>query len=661
MSHPEHFLHLEKRLKSFSGRLTRTVVLAVFFTMSIVALLAFLITSSTMFGSARLHFEEVLERTSLILETQMNKVEVSASNMKDEINWHLTAPDVVEYKLKQELETNDYLLGCGVAFLEDFFPQQGKWFELYASFEGDSILVKNIGSASHDYYSTEWFKLGLSSPDGAWSNPYLDDAGAGEVLCTYTFPIYQLPENRLAGVLGVDISLREFQEIVDGFEFSQNGPADKRSSKDGGDQRIYSFVLGSNGAYIVHPDKDRILTDSFFDLVNEKKPRNYQALGNAMMAGKTGSMLVNMDGFRSYVYYAPLLDSGWSMGIVVPAKNLFRRAFLYGGLMLFLILLGVFIVFIVCQKRIRKVSEPLIKLAESAEEVAKGNFETELPLINSDDEIRLLRDSFENMQTSLSRYVKDLTETTAQKASMENELYLAREIQMSIIPKKWPAFPERDDIDIYGGVSPAKVVGGDLFDFYIRDGKLFFCIGDVSGKGVPASLVMMLCCAMFRMVSFSVDKPDKILSSMNATMAAQNENMMFVTLFVGVLDLASGQLLYSNAGHNAPVLIKDGIPQFLHADANLAIGILPDHVYSLQQAWLKPGSVLFLYTDGLTEATDDTWALFGEERMIENLSGSRGDAPAEDLVAHMTDSVAKFVGDAEQSDDLTMLAIKITK
>ena len=661
MSRPEHFHHLEKRLKSFSGRLTRTVVWAVFFTMSIVALLAFLITSSTMFGSARLHFEEVLERTSLILETQMNKVEVSASNMKDEIDWHLTAPDVVEYKLKQELETNDYLLGCGVAFLEDFFPQQGKWLELYASFEGDSVLVKNIGSASHDYYSTEWFQLGLSSPDGAWSNPYLDEDGAGEVLCTYTFPICQLPENRLAGVLGVDISLREFQEIVDGFEFSQNGPADKRSSKEGEGPRIYSFVLGSNGAYIVHPDKGRILTDSFFDHANGNRPRNYQALGNAMMAGETGSMLVNMDGIRSYVYYAPLLDSGWSMGIVVPAKNLIRRAVLYGCLMLSLIFLGVFIVFIACQKRIHKVSEPLIKLAESAEEVAKGNFETELPRINSDDEIRLLRDSFENMQTSLSRYVRDLTETTAQKASMENELYLAREIQMSIIPKKWPAFPERDDIDIYGGVNPAKVVGGDLFDFYIRDGKLFFCIGDVSGKGVPASLVMMLCCAMFRMVSFSVDQPDRILSSMNATMAAQNENLMFVTLFVGVLDLASGQLLFSNAGHNAPVLIEDGIPRFLHADANLAIGVLPEYAYSLQQAALKPGNLLFLYTDGLTEATDDSCALYGEERMIENLTGNWGDAPAEGFVSHMKDSVAKFVGDAEQSDDLTMLAIKITK
>lgn len=659
MSRPEPFHHLEKRLKSFSGRLTRTVVLAVFFTMSIVALLAFLITSSTMFSSARLHFEEVLERTSLILETRMNKVEVSASNMKDEINWHLTAPDVVEYKLKQELETNDYLLGCGVAFLEDFFPQQGKWFELYASFEGDSVLVKNIGSASHDYYSTEWFQLGLSSPDGAWSNPYLDEDGAGDVLCTYTFPICQLPENRPAGVLGLDISLREFQAIVDGFDFSP--PGGKRSSKGREDPGISSFILGSNGAYIVHPDKGRILRDSFFDHANGNRPRNYQALGNAMMAGETGSMLVNMDGIRSYVYYAPLLDSGWSMGIVVPAKNLVRRAVLYGCLMLSLILLGVFIVFIACQKRIHKVSEPLIKLAESAGEVAKGNFETELPRINSDDEIRLLRDSFENMQTSLSRYVKDLTETTAQKASMENELYLAREIQMSIIPKIWPPFPERDDIDIYGGVSPAKVVGGDLFDFYIRDGKLFFCIGDVSGKGVPASLVMMLCCAMFRMVSFSVDEPDKIVSSMNATMAAQNENMMFVTLFVGVLDLASGQLLYSNAGHNAPVLIKDGIPQFLDADANLAIGILPDHVFSLQQAKLGSGDVLFLYTDGLTEATDDTCALFGEERMIGNMTGSWGDATAEELVAHMTDSVSKFVGDAEQSDDLTMLAIKITK
>ena len=270
-----------------------------------------------------------------------------------------------------------------------------------------------------------------------------------------------------------------------------------------------------------------------------------------------------------------------------------------------------------------------------------------------------MSDSFDNMQQSLSRYIADLTETTTQKASMESELDVARNIQMSMLPMTWPAYPDRNDIDIWGSITPAKAVGGDLYDFCIRDNKLYFCIGDVSGKGVPASLVMAVVSSMFRTLSASTDSPDKLISAINSSMASRNENMMFVTFFVGELDLGTGDLKYCNAGHNAPIVLKAGVPQVLEADANVPVGIIADWKYSLQKTALSPGTILLLYTDGLTEATRADGSLFGEERVLANLTGLKATTSSKELSEHMKASVKDFVGDAEQSDDLTMLVIRI--
>ena len=425
-------------------------------------------------------------------------------------------------------------------------------------------------------------------------------------------------------------------------------------------QGIYSFILGPNGEYIAHPDMERYLgAYNFVDFADSSTSANYLELGEAMCAGKTGEEIVKMDGRRYNVFYAPVSDTGWSMAIAVPIKSLLWPAINFGAIVLILMLLGMILVSRISRSAIKKFTKPLVQLSGSASEIAKGKFNTALPEIKSDDEIRHLRDSFDNMQKSLSRYIADLTETTTQKASMESELDVARNIQMSMLPMTWPAYPDRKDIDIWGSITPAKAVGGDLYDFCIRDYKLHFCIGDVSGKGVPASLVMAVVSSMFRTLSASTDSPDKLISAINSSMASRNENMMFVTFFVGELDLETGDLKYCNAGHNAPILLKAGIPQVLEADANVPVGIIAHWKYTLQKTVLSPGTILLLYTDGLTEATRADGSLFGEERVIANLTGLKATTSSKELSEHMKASVKDFVGDAEQSDDLTMLVIRI--
>ena len=432
----------------------------------------------------------------------------------------------------------------------------------------------------------------------------------------------------------------------------------------------YSFLISQNGTFIVHPKKHRIVLDNIESMAKASEDTAAIAsVGRRMMAGEKGSYgkeidmdmaaEVDVEGLNSYVFFTPVKGTGWSMGLVVPYLVIDIMAFIVAGLLVFFILLAVLIVWLVSWYGIRRATKPLKQLTTSANEVAKGNFDTVLPEVKHNDEIRLLRDSFEDMQHSLTKYLEDLKETTASKAAIENELTIAHNIQMSMLPKIFPPYPERKDIDIYGMLTPAKAVGGDLFDFYIRDEKLFFCIGDVSGKGVPASLVMAVTRSLFRNVSSHSSEPGQIATALNKALSEGNETNMFVTFFVGVLNLADGNLLYCNAGHEAPLLVGKGIGT-LPCDANLPLGIMPDWSFTQQQVTIYPQTVIFLFTDGLSEAEDADHMQFGEERILAVAEKvlSQQQLQSQIFIDEMADAVNHFVGDAEQSDDLTMLALQ---
>ena len=650
---------MKKRLDSFSSRLTRTVVITVLVTMTIISVFVFQVAASGIFLMSKAHYSDILEKASRDLALTMSKVEVSADNIIDELCWHLATPELVLSTMEYELNVNRHVYGCGIGFVEDFYPAVGRWYEPYALNDGGKITMKIIGSEAHDYFQAEWYTKGLASPEGVWSTPYLDDEGGETVLCTFSRRVVMEPEKEIAGVFGADLSISGLAALIQESIRKENEESIFYvPAKDAPEQRIYCFIIGPDGDYIAHPDPDRILKTNFYDFATGEDADSYRKLGDAMRSGDSGDLSVVIDGIKSDVYYAPLRHSGWSMGIVVPTERLLTPALSYGAIIIFLILLGVLLVFLTCRRSIKKASTPLIQLAESAQEIATGKFDTSLPTIKHKDEIRLLRDSFDYMQSSLAKYVDELKETTAQKASIERELSVARSIQMSMLPITWPPFPDRNDLDIYGCVAPAKAVGGDLFDFRLRNEKLYFCIGDVSGKGIPAALVMTVISSMFQTLSDSEDSPLQIMTAINASTSARNENLMFVTLFVGALDLSTGVLQYTNAGHNAPVIITDGKPSLLPVDANIPVGIVEGWSYTLQETTLSPDTLLFLYTDGLTEATRSDGELFQEERVLAQLAGHDENTSAERLIADMTAAVNRFIGNAEQSDDLTMLVLK---
>lgn len=313
------------------------------------------------------------------------------------------------------------------------------------------------------------------------------------------------------------------------------------------------------------------------------------------------------------------------------------------------------------------ISRPLNTLTEYANELVTHDFsapkdiQADIKLIprKSKDELGKLAESFLHMEASLKKYIKELTETTAAKEKVESELKVARDIQMGILPKIFPPFPDRPEFDIYAVIEPAKDVGGDFYDFFFIDDDLFcFVIGDVSGKGVPAALFMAVTKTLIKAVSIKGLTPDKIINRVNNDLSQNNESCMFVTIFFGMIDLKTGEVSYVNCGHNPPLFIyqnKEAV--YMEITGGMIVGAIEEAEFKLERNRLKPGDTLFMYTDGVTEAMNKGDELFSDERLQVEV-GKILDKPIEEKVSNIMEKVHEFAEGAPQSDDITILALQ---
>ena len=415
------------------------------------------------------------------------------------------------------------------------------------------------------------------------------DEGGGEMLMT-TYSVPVKDEaGRTAAVLTGDISLDWLTELVESEKIYPNSR---------------SIMLSRAGLFMVSPRQDVIMTKTVQEVVGQLEDSvAFKAVNRAMLNGESGEATLYITKEKHHAYYAPVERTGWSMCILIPEDDIFGK-------------------------------------------IRRDNLIIRLFQILGLAMLILILHSFVKSQLKTN-------ELYERKERMEGELHIASRIQMSMVPDAVKSFPERHDLDMAAVIIPAKEVGGDLYDYFIRDGKLFFCIADVSGKGVPASLVMAVTRTMFRAMSAHEDDPAAIVQSMNDSMAEMNDNDMFVTFFLGVLDLSNGHLEYCNAGHNPPRALTDHIFE-LPVLPNLPLGVMQGFPFVGQETDLIYDDALFLYTDGLTEAENSAKEIFGEARMDAALHGRKS---AIDHLKDMQEKVEEFVGGAPRSDDLTMLFI----
>ena len=538
-----------KGFHSLHSRLTLWVMLTVLAVFVLITIIITNVIRKALLSSSEENAKSRIEIANQHINSILVGVEVAVDNVIPEVMEKLDTPDQFYPMVQKILELNPPIIGSAIAFEPNYFPQKGEHFSPYAyRTVNGTIETKQLGSSEYEYHYMDWYQIPKLLKKNFWSEPYYDTGGGEQMMTTYSHPIYDKDGNLIA-VLTADVSLNWLTELVAKSDIELNDRLQGTQTDTTGFKitdtflytHAYSFIIGRGATYITHPMSERILNDTYFVYSMETNDSLDAQIGYDMVDGLSGMREIIRDGVKFLICYAPIERTGWSMATVIPAKIIYGSSQLLSYLVLLIMFIGLVVLFLICNSVVMRITRPLARFADSADEVAKGNLDATLPDIKTKDEMARLSQSFSLMQTSLKQQMEELRRSTASKAAIESELKVASDIQMSMLPKIFPAYPDRDDIDIFGQLTPAKAVGGDLFDFFIRDEKLFFCIGDVSGKGVPAALVMAVTRAQFRTVSAHESMPERIITRLNDTMSEGNDSNMFVTLFVGVLDLPTGR------------------------------------------------------------------------------------------------------------------------
>jgi sigma-B regulation protein RsbU (phosphoserine phosphatase) len=551
--------------------------------------------------------------------------------------------------LRATVEKNPEIYGSFFAFEPYAFSAQSRLYAPYYYREKGKIAFDRLENSYIDYPYPywDWYQIPRELGKLEWSEPYFDEGAGNILMSTCSMPFYKEinGKKQLQGIVGADVSLDALTEYISSVKILRTG---------------YAALLTRNGTILAHPLKDAIMNETFFSIAEVRQDPFLRELGRKMIRGETGFVhYKSLVGFTSWMYYTPIPSTGWTLAVLFPEAELLENvrklsmtmaAMGFGGILL----LTLAVIYIA-----RTIIKPLQLLTAATDEIASGNFDVMLPAVRSNDEVGVLTHNFQAMQASLKEYIKNLTETTAAKERIQSELKVATNIQASLLPRIFPPFPDHPEFDIYASMVPAKEVGGDFYDFFFIDEKnLCFLIADVSDKGVPAALYMMVAKTLLKTEGQRLREPDKMLASVNKILSADNDSCMFTTVFCAILDVTTGEVRFANAGHNPPLIIDSQGVRYLTPKPGLMLGAMTETVFTTERFTLEQEGTLFLYTDGVTEAKNPEDALYGEGRLLKALqTAPQGDLA--NMIHYISSEVVHHAGGAPQSDDITMLAIKM--
>ncbi len=604
-----------------------------------------------------------VSRKIILKETEMNAFNLSQSTLHQVENLLLPAQKIpdnfacifekseytkerLEELLKIVVQSNQDIFGSCVAFEPYAFHTNMENYAPYCYRSGDSVIFSDLSGAGYKYSNWDWYRLPKLKGAG-WGEPYFDKGGGNIIMITYSVPFYWNEDpQKFRGVVTVDLSLGKLRELIGKMKIYNSG---------------YAFLLSPTGQYISHPDSTVVVRESIFSFAGSHNLDDLAAVGNDMVQGTTGfrqyySYLLNE---KCYLFYTSLASNNWSLAVVIPEKEILADLYSLNRRILLIGIIGLLAIFFIIIIISGNITTPLERLAVATRLIGSGNFETKLPENHSKDEIGQLSDSFLKMQVQLREYIKNLKEVTAAREKIESELKIAHDIQQGIIPKTFPPFPNRNDVDIHALLIPAREVGGDLYDyFFIEEDILAVAIGDVSGKGIPASLLMAITTTLFRSRTQKNMKVNEIVQDINSDLCRDNENAMFVTFFLGLINLKTGELDYCNAGHNYPYIIgRDGGTLCLEHTHGTPLGLFEEMKYGSGSVRIHEKDCLVLYTDGVTEAMDKDGNLFGDGRLQDVLASPGHQYVVKEITHCILENMAEFTKNAEQSDDITILVL----
>jgi len=582
------------------------------------------------------------------IDVVLSSIEKVPENLSYVLDRSLCAGEELNNLLKHIVKKNDEIYGSAVAFEPRAYDGERERYSPYFYKSGGEIHYSDLGTASYQYFFQDWYQIPKELDRPVWTEPYFDEGGGNIIMSTYSVPFYRMEKGkeRIAGIITSDISLSWLQDIVASIKIAETG---------------YGFLISQNGTFVTHPKKELVMNETIFSQAEARGDGEMRRIGREMIHGKAGFVPFTsiLTGKLCWMVYAPLSSSRWSLAVLFPQDELMADVMRLNKIVVTLGILGFIFLLAVIVFIARSITRPLTLLAGATEDIATGNLDVVIPEIGTGDEVGKLAQSFDYMKGSLKQYIADLTETTAAKERIESELQIAHDIQMGILPKIFPPFPEMSEFDLHAALEPAKEVGGDTFDFFfLDDDHLSFNVGDVSGKGVPASLFMAITKTLIKTRATRDTTPEVVLTQVNEDLSADNPSLLFVTLFMGTLNIRNGILEYCNGGHNPPYIIRAGGEiEALAMTGGLALGVMEGFEFQSKGVTLNTGDALFIYSDGVTEAMNSKHELFSEERLEEELARLK-DLPVGDIIAGVMEAIHNYSGDEPQTDDITVMIIR---
>ncbi len=616
-------------------------------------LLAFGVTYYTVRGimveNAEREAGELAQSTAYRIFSTLNAVMAAADPAVAAFEEGWLDPEEVFPVLRELVSRSPHISGAAYAFEPFSVDPEREYYAPFVFAKDGDLRETFLGGEDFRYFVRDWYQVPRETDRAFWTDPFMAEGGADEMIASFSHPLYQNAEDEgsFLGVLVLDVSMDGLLEMVSEVSIYNTG---------------FAFLISSSGNFVTYPEEDFVRRESFFTLAELWGVPELREIGRSMDGEDSGFVRLPREliGEPAYLAYRRLPETDWALAIVVPEAELFGDIVALMRLVLLVVTAGFGILLVVIIGVTRSITLPLKKLVAKTAEIARGNLDEALPPHRSDDEVGVLARSFDEMRVSLKDYINNLTETTKAKERIESELLIARKIQMSFLPKKY-TLPKKvqDAVSLQADLVPAKHVGGDLYDYFVQDDRfLHFAVGDVSDKGVPASLFMAVTKTLYKGVAEQCENPAEILAKVNDELCLNNENGMFVTYVCGRLDLATGELLLANAGHNLPLVLREGKPaEWIDLEAGLVLGAMEDFVFPVRKISLRSGDRLILYTDGVVEAENQTGELLGDKRLLQLAEDFRGQAVPK-MVESLFGAVDEYAHGTDQSDDITIFVME---
>ena len=576
-----------------------------------------------------------------------------------QMQWLLPEGMALTDELQQEIYFWGNLEGLYQSIVESNSNIQAIYFTLA---NGVNTGYDNVSANKPQYFEgrqSYWYQGAVEAGGLFISDTYMDSFGRGMTI-TMSMPCYDQQGN-LIGVIALDILIENLNREIRTDTFGNNETV---------------MLFSKEQTLIAAPGLRLEQSEDLQPYLGD----NYEEIARAFQRRTTGSLETSIEGKPYYIIYSPVNLSSWTYAVALPVENIIEPAketsaqileiaqgmeremeqklFIaqIGKLALILVAIGVIILY---TKRVSdNITKPILKLRDDVKKITEGDL-TYHSDIRTEDEIEELSKAFEGMTEELKAYIVNLSRVTAEKERISAELNVATQIQTSMLPCIFPAYPDRSEFDIYAFMEAAKEVGGDFYDFFMLDqDQLGVVIADVSGKGVPAALFMVIAKTLIKNHLQLKKTPHEVFEIVNNQLCENNEAGMFVTAFMGILNVRTGQFTYVNAGHNPPCLINEkGQVQFLNSIPGFVLAGIENMPYQQGELILKKGEKLFFYTDGVTEAMNQKQELYGNERLLLALEKAKEKSPQE-LLEYLKQQLIVFADGAEQADDITMMAVE---